>query len=339
MSKSPSNKRRGGSASSRPGNMKLGRGLSALMSDISVPAAPKKMPAKKPVAKKTKPKPKAVTAKAPTSTRGTQEISIDRIERNPDQPRRHFDKALMFQLTNSIRDKGVLQPILVRPLPRSYEAKGLKIKGRYQIVAGERRWQAALQAGLDSIPALVRALSDREVLEVGVVENVQRADLNPIEEARAYQTLKDQFGRKQDDIAKAIGKSRSHVANVMRLLNLPARAQELLANGDISAGHARAILSAPDPQSLADAILENGLSVRQAEEWVRAVRKAADGNVRLYKPEPKQKDADTRAIEKSLTEHLGLAVTLNHKSPGGSLTIKYQTPDQLDELIERLKRG
>jgi len=327
---------------------KLGRGLSALMSDVSVPVTPKKTQAKKQTTKKTpitkagtkgKAASKKPPAQAPTNTRGIQEILIDRLERNPDQPRRYFDKALMFQLTNSIRDKGVLQPILVRPLPRSYEAKGKKIKGRYQIVAGERRWQAALQAKLDSIPALVRELSDREVLEVGVVENVQRADLNPIEEARAYQTLKEEFGRKQDDIAKAIGKSRSHVANVMRLLNLPARAQELLSNGEISAGHARAILSAPDPQSLADAIVENGLSVRQAEEWVRAVRKAADGNVRLYTPEPKRKDADTRAVEKSLSEHLGLKTTINHKSPGGSVTIKYQNPDQLDELIARLKRG
>jgi len=312
---------------------KLGRGLSALMADVTTPVAPEA----KPAAKKTK-TPAAKTPSA-ASARGIHEIAIDRIERNPDQPRRHFDKALLFQLTNSIRDKGVLQPILVRPLPKSYEAKGIKTKGRYQIVAGERRWQAALQAGLDSIPALVRALSDREVLEVGVVENVQRADLNPIEEARAYQTLKDDFGRKQDDIAKAIGKSRSHVANVMRLLNLPERAQDMLASGKITAGHARAILSAPDPLSLADAILANGFSVRQAEDWVRAVRKAADGSARLYTPEKKIKDANTRAIEKTLSEHLGLKTSLNHKSPGGTVTIKYQTPDHLEELIDRLKRG
>lgn len=334
---------------------KLGRGLSALMAEITPPApAPAKpKPKSKSSVKKTltkskvkkvsaqKPASKKTTAKKPAAPkprspgRGVNNIPISYIERNPDQPRRVFDQALLEELTASIKDKGVLQPILLRPLPNRL-AKKKKVSDSYQIVAGERRWQAALNAGLDQMPALIRELSDQEVLEIGVVENVQRADLNPIEEAMAYQALKDQFGRRQEDIAKAIGKSRSHVANCLRLLTLPVLAREYLSEGKISAGHARAILSAPDPQALAEAIVDKGMSVREAEAWARSAQKAKR-DAKSPK-ENKKSDADSRFIEKQLSDHLGLRVNLKHKNPGGSLSIKYKTLDQLDDLIKRMRK-
>ena len=302
---------------------KLGRGLSALMEEITppTPKTPKKTPAKKPA--------------ATTGGRGVNTVPIDKLERNPEQPRRYFDKKLLEELTRSIKDKGVLQPILVRPLPKSTAANGKKIAGRYQIVAGERRWQAAVNAGLDNMPVLIRELSDREVLEIGVVENVQRADLNPIEEAMAYQALKDQFGRTQNDIATAIGKSRPHVANCLRLLNLPERAREYLAQGKITAGHARAILAAPDPQALADMIVDKGMSVREAENGARQMSKA------LRKPAPGQqnRDANIAFIEKQLAEHLGLKISINHKNPGGTMSIKYKTLEELEGLIGALRKS
>lgn len=321
----------------------LGRGLSALMSDVSVAAIPKeeeaKAPAKKTVSKKTaskktasKEKPSAKANKPtpiPANQRGVTSVAIDQLERNPDQPRKYFDKDKLAELTQSIKDKGVLQPILVRPLPRQTNHE----KKHYQIVAGERRWQAALKAKLDAMPVLIRELSDQDVLEIGVVENVQRADLNPIEEALAYQALSEQFKRTQDDIAQAVGKSRPHVTNMLRLLTLPKRAQTYLAKGKITAGHARAIIAAPDPTELADAIAEKGLSVREAEDWVRRI-KAADGKTKSI---PAQKDADTRKVENDLSDILGLVTDLRHKGPGGELRIKYRTGAQLEALIKRLK--
>ena len=313
----------------------LGRGLSALMSDVSVAAIPKEEPkAKKATAKKTsEPKAKKAKEKGATSSsadqRGVTFVAIDQLERNPEQPRKYFDKEKLAELTQSIKDKGVLQPILVRPLPRQTSAK----KKHYQIVAGERRWQAALKARLDAMPVLIRELSDQDVLEIGVVENVQRADLNPIEEALAYQALAEQFKRTQEDIAQAVGKSRPHVTNMLRLLTLPKRAQTYLAKGKITTGHARAIIAAPDPTELADAIAQKGLSVREAEDWVRRI-KAADGKSAKI---PAQKDADTRKVENDLSDILGLVTDLRHKGPGGELRIKYRTGGQLEDLIKRLK--
>jgi len=308
----------------------LGRGLSALMSDVSGAAIPKEEPkAKKAPAKKTpKKKAKDKPTSTPANQRGVTSIAIDQLERNPDQPRKYFDKEKLAELTQSIKDKGVLQPILVRPLPIKNK------KTHYQIVAGERRWQAALKAKLDAMPVLIRELSDQDVLEIGVVENVQRADLNPIEEALAYQALSEQFKRTQDDIAQAVGKSRPHVTNMLRLLTLPKRAQNYLAKGKITAGHARAIIAAPDPTELADAIAEKGLSVREAEDWVRRI-KAADGKTAAKVPA--QKDADTRKVENDLSDILGLVTDLRHKGPGGELRIKYRTGKQLEDLIKRLK--
>lgn len=317
---------------------KLGRGLSALMEEITPPQQEARSEATgKKNTKTTAPKKTKTTTheKIKPNELGVQIVWIDKLERNPDQPRRHFNKTKLEELTRSIKDKGVLQPILVRPLPRSYGAKGAKVEGRFQIVAGERRWQAAVSARLEKMPVLVRELSDQEVLEIGVVENVQRADLNPIEEAMAYQALKDQFGRKQEDIARAIGKSRSHVANCLRLLTLPVLAREYLADGKITAGHARAVLAAPDPQALAEAIVVKGLSVREAEKWVRMMRASA----RNQKPEQEPRDADSRFIEKQLAQHLGLTVRLNHKNPTGSLTIRYKTLAQLEDLIARIRKS
>ncbi|MCK5923882.1 MAG: ParB/RepB/Spo0J family partition protein, partial [Methylococcales bacterium] len=234
---------------------RLGRGLSALMADINPVIEDVKTEgakSKKTIDTKAS---KSSSAKPSTQTKspkadGITIIAINRIDRNPDQPRLHFDKTALAELTESIRDRGVLQPILLRPLPPKYASEGKTVKDRYQIVAGERRWQASLAAGLDQMPALIRDFSDREVLEVGVVENIQREDLNPIEEALAFEALKEQFGHRQQGIAQAIGKSRAYVANRMRLLQLPERAREYLVSGRITPGHANAILAYKDPMEL-----------------------------------------------------------------------------------------
>ena len=322
----------------------LGRGLSALMADVSVintpvkpapkkaaktPTVKKMSTAKTKLAKKPTAKRKKTITPSPANRRGVSSVAIDQLERNPEQPRKYFDKEKLAELTLSIKNKGVLQPILVRPLPRQINNK----KKQYQIVAGERRWQAALKAGLDTMPVLIRELSDQDVLEIGVVENVQRTDLNPIEEALAYQALSEQFKRTQADIAQAVGKSRPHITNMLRLLTLPKRAQTYLAKGKITTGHARAIIAAPDPTELADAIANKGLSVREAEDWVRRI-KAADGKSAKT---PSQKDVDTRKLESDISDRLGLKVDLRHKGPGGEVRIKYKTSAQLESLIKRLK--
>ncbi len=295
----------------------LGRGLSALMQDVSISEPPASVDRAQQATSEGK------------ADKGVSTLAMDRLERNPDQPRRYFDPEKLTELTQSIKDKGVLQPILVRPLPK----RDTDSKLHYQIVAGERRYQAALKAGLSAIPVLIRDLSDQAVLEIGVVENVQRADLNPVEEAQAYKALMDQFGRTQEEIAGAIGKSRPHIANMLRLLHLPQRAQDYLREGKITTGHARAIIAAPDPAALAEDIAVKGLSVRAAEDWVRRLKQ--DGQA---KPRPKeQKDADTQRVEQSLMDVLGLKVDLRHKRPGGELRISYKTLAQLDDLIARLK--
>jgi len=304
----------------KPAARGLGRGLSALMADVApVESAPKK----------TTPKPPKAATTSPAG--GVQTVAMDRLTRNPDQPRKIFDKKLLAELTESIRLKGVLQPILVRPIPKG-KGKG---KAAYQIVAGERRWQASLKAGLTSMPVLIRELSDQEVLEIGVVENVQRADLNPIEEARAYRALIDDFGRTQEDVAKAVGKSRPHVANMMRLLSLPSQSQSYLEVGKITPGHARAIIAAPDPDELADYIVRENLSVRAAEDWVRRIKNTEEGEAA---PKAKAyKSPDIIRAEQDLTDALGLNVDLRHKGPGGELRIKYKTGKQLEAVLRALK--
>ncbi|MBL4596620.1 MAG: ParB/RepB/Spo0J family partition protein [Robiginitomaculum sp.] len=256
-----------------------------------------------------------------------QTLPIDLLQRNPEQPRRHFDEAELSVLAQSIRAQGILQPILVRPIVGT---------NQYQIVAGERRWRAAGQAGLRDIPVYVRELSDREVMEVALVENIQRADLNPMEEAQGYRVLIDQFKHTQEDVAQAIGRSRSHIANTVRLLELPAAVQTHVTEGQLSAGHARALLSATDPVSLAEQVIKLGLNVRQTEKWVRDSLQAPETKTRKQ-VSSRHKDPDIQALEAQISQNLGLQVTLHQKGPqDGVLSVEYQTLEQLDDLCRRL---
>jgi ParB family chromosome partitioning protein len=258
---------------------------------------------------------------------GVREIPIELIHRNPEQPRQNFPEAEIGELADSIRDKGVLQPILVRPSRRA--------DGEYEIVAGERRWRAAQLAGLAVLPALVRKLGDMEAFEIAIVENVQREDLNPIEEGRAYWALMGALQITQEEAARRVGKSRSHVANTLRLAQLPESVQTHLLAGRLSAGHGRAILTSEDPEALADVIVARGLSVRDAEAMAKgrsAAPKKASGP-------RKAKDADTAALEVDLEEALGMQVDVADRGGAGEVRIRYATLEQLDELCRRLTRG
>ncbi len=281
------------------------------------------------------PEPEPVAAPEPAAAplqaagdAGPRSIPIDLVQRNPQQPRRHFDEAELNELSGSIRTHGVLQPILVRPIS----------DGRYEIVAGERRWRAAQRAGLHSIPAVIRDLNEVEVLEIAIVENVQRTDLNPIEEAQGFQALIDRFGRTQQDIADAVGKSRPHIANMLRLLSLPDDLQEMVRDGRLSAGHARAILTAPDPRGLAQRAISEGLNVRDVERLAQQAKDEKHGP-RVTPGAAESKSADTRALEQSLSNALGLEVTINDKNGAGEVKISYKTLDQLDDVIRRLRGG
>ncbi|MBP7816444.1 MAG: ParB/RepB/Spo0J family partition protein [Phenylobacterium sp.] len=261
---------------------------------------------------------------------GLRDIPIELIHRNEKQPRWVFSEEEIEELAASIREKGVLQPILVRPAP--------DMDGHFEIVAGERRWRASQKAGLHVLPALVRELGDAQVLEIGVIENVQRSALNPIEEASAYQQLVEIHGRSAAEVADAVGKSRSHVANLVRLLALPDAVRQYLMGGQITAGHARALLGAEDPLVLADLVIAKGLSVRDTESLVR---KSAGGGVAAPRPaSPKpSKDTDTQALEVDLSEALGLTVEVMDKGGVGELRVKYATLEQLDEVCRRLTRA
>lgn len=257
---------------------------------------------------------------------GVREIPIELVHSNPHQPRQYFKEDDIATLAESIRDKGVLQPILVRPSPRT--------NGEYEIVAGERRWRAAQLAGLRVIPALVRTLDDERALEISIVENVQREDLNAMEEAQAYRALMQRFGHTQDQAAKSVGKSRSHVANTVRLLQLPETVQQHVIHGRLSAGHARALLSAEHPERVAELVVERQLSVREAEAMVRgkaARPKKASGP-------RKSRDADTASLEVDLEDALGMSVTVADRGGAGEVRIKYESLEQLDELCRRLMR-
>jgi ParB family transcriptional regulator, chromosome partitioning protein len=337
----------------------LGRGLSALLGEpvrtetppkpANAPAwaasQPEPRPAPAPIDPPrnvfelpvTNPPPQAATpaasrpqASAPPSAAsdGPRSIPIDLVQRNPQQPRKHFDEAELTELANSIRSHGVLQPILVRPIA----------DGRYEIVAGERRWRAAQRAGLHSIPAVVRELNEVEVLEIAIVENVQRTDLNPIEEAYGFQALIDRFGRTQEEIAEAVGKSRPHIANMLRLLKLPEDLQEMVRDGRLSAGHARAILTAPDPRGLAQRAISQGLNVRDVERLAQQAKDEKHGP-RVTPGGGDGKSADTRALEQSLSNALGLEVTIAEKGTAGEVKISYKTLEQLDDVIRRLRGG
>lgn len=291
------------------GRRGLGRGLSALLGEVD--AAPAQAPGEQ--------------------LGGSREAPIEILKRNPDQPRRTFREEDLEELSNSIREKGVLQPILVRPSPET--------AGEYQIVAGERRWRAAQRAGLKTVPIMVRELDDLAVLEIGIIENVQRADLNILEEALSYKMLMEKFERTQENIAQTIGKSRSHVANTMRLLALPDEVQSYLVSGELSAGHARAIAAAADPVALAKQIIEGGLSVRETEALARKAPSSGVGGKSKGGRPPRVKDTDTQALEADLSSVLGLDVSIDHRGATGTLTITYATLEQLDDLCNRLTRG
>jgi ParB family chromosome partitioning protein len=273
------------------------------------------------------PPPQARPASAAAGDIGPRAIPIDLVQRNPQQPRKHFDEGELTELANSIRSHGVLQPILVRPIAG----------GKYEIVAGERRWRAAQRAGLHSIPAVVRELDEVEVLEIAIVENVQRTDLNPIEEAQGFQALIDRFGRTQEEIAEAVGKSRPHIANMLRLLKLPEDLQEMVRDGRLSSGHARAILTAPDPRALAQRAIKDGLNVREVERLAQQAKDEKHGP-RVTPGAADAKSADTRALEQSLSNALGLEVTITEKGgTAGEVKISYKTLEQLDDVIRRLR--
>ena len=288
---------------------RLGRGLSALIGEVEgvTPAAAK------------------TTEGAST---GANEIPLDQIRRNPAQPRRTFDEVALQELADSLKSKGVLQAILVRPDPKD--------AGKYQIIAGERRWRAAKLAGLTSIPAIVRQTDELELLEIGIIENVQRSDLNPIEEAEAYEALMKRFGRTQEGLASSVGKSRVHIANTLRLLQLPEGARTLVREGKVSAGHARAALGAPDPEALIALAAEKGLTVREVEARAKEAREDGPVETKSAKVRKEEKDVDTEALEADISRQLGLDVDIRHSKNGGELRIKYRDLEQLDDVCRRL---
>lgn len=256
------------------------------------------------------------------------EIAIDRIVPNPKQPRRTFVEAELEELAESIRTKGVIQPILVRPDPNQAEM--------FEIIAGERRWRAARRAGLSMIPAVVREMDDREMLEIAIIENVQRSDLNAVEEAEAYKALIDRFGRTQESVAQQVGKSREHVSNTLRLLSLPDDVREHVREGRMTAGHGRALLKTSDPSGFAATVIAKQLSVRDTEALSKADKAGGRGDIKAFVDD---KDVDTKALEMDLQRALGLDVDIRHvNGKGGEVRIKYAQLEQLDEICRLLSR-
>jgi len=251
-------------------------------------------------------------------------VPIERIRPGSLQPRRRFAEAELEALAQSIREKGILQPLLVRSLTAD--------ETDFELIAGERRWRAAQRVGLHEVPIIIRQISDREALEIALIENLQREDLSPLEEAEAYRRLIDELGRTQASLAEALGKSRSHIANTVRLLSLPALVRHRVDEGELSAGHARALLAAADPAALAEEIVRRGLNVRATEQLVQ--RRAAASPAKRH-----PRDADTQALERELAALLGLRVTLEAKKRGGSLTLHYASLDQLDRVLRLLRAG
>jgi len=281
---------------------RLGRGLAALMGDVGA------------------------EAKIGDTGVKPRRAPIESLRANPRNPRKTFTEAELAELSASIRERGIIQPIVVRALRGQAEA--------FEIIAGERRWRAAQRAGLHDVPVVVIEATDSQALELAIIENVQRADLNALEEAAGYQALMDTFNRSQDDVAQIVGKSRSHVANTLRLLKLPETVKSYIAAGKLSAGHARMLIGQPDADKLANEIVSRGLNVRQVEAIAREGNaKAKSGNSAAP-----HKDADTKALEKSLTDALGLFVTIDVRAKGGTVRVSYKDLDQLDEIVRRLGR-
>jgi ParB family transcriptional regulator, chromosome partitioning protein len=258
---------------------------------------------------------------------GQKKIPVEFLRPNPRNPRKAFEDNELQELTQSVKDRGIIQPIVVRPMPNMPDA--------YEIVAGERRWRAAQAAGLHEVPVVIVEIDDKTSLEYAILENVQRADLNPIEEAEGYSRLMAEFSYTQENLSKIIGKSRSHIANMMRLADLPPPVKQLLIDRKITAGHGRALLAVRDPQRVARQILDQGLSVRQVEEIAQGDQDKAPKAEAKPAAKP-QKDPDTRALERALQDVLGLSVAIDHKGQGGELRIRYKTLEQLDGLCRRL---
>jgi ParB family chromosome partitioning protein len=284
---------------------RLGRGLASLMGDVGIE-----------------------TQAVERGARSQRKVPIEFVRANPRNPRKLFSDAELVELTDSIRERGIIQPIVVRS--RSAD--------NYEIIAGERRWRAAQRAGLHEVPIIVLDVSDAEALELAIIENVQRADLNPLEEANGYQQLADEFKHSQEDIAKIVGKSRSHVANTLRLLHLPERVKAYINAGKLTAGHARMLVGQPNAEEFADQIVNQGLNVRQVEAMARKSGKQQARTVR--RTGQMGKDADIEALENRLTNALGLLVTIDHRANGGGvLQVRYRTLEQLDDVIQRLESG
>lgn len=286
----------------------LGRGLSALMADVGLDA----------------------TGQSLSADRGARRgnlltVPIEALRPNPDQPRRTFDEDALRELSDSIREKGVVQPLIVRRIGGEAD--------RFEIVAGERRWRAAQLAQLAELPVVVRDFSDQEVLEIAIIENIQREGLNAIEEANGFRQLIERFGHTQERVAEALGKSRSHIANQMRLLSLPGEVQNMIVAGTLSAGHARALITSPDPVGLAAKVVGQGLTVRETERLARKVASPTSDRARRSG----EKDADTRVLEDDLSASLGMSVLIDHRAGGeGILSIKYRSIEQLDQLCQIL---
>ena len=278
---------------------RLGRGLASLIGDLG--------------------------AEANDRGRTQRRLPIELLKRNPFNPRRAFSEAQLDELAQSIRDRGIIQPLIVRPIGND----------NYEIVARERRWRAAQRAGLHDVPVVVVEVNDREAFQLAIIENIQRADLNPIEEASAYQRLAEEFNYSQEEVAKTVGKSRPHVANTLRLLKLTKSVQELITTNKLDAGHARILVGLDDQQELAELIVARGYSVRQVEAMIRERAARTQSKPR----EPRSKDANSLAFEKRLTDALGLQVTLNQRGEGGVLHIRYSNLDQLDDVARKLERA
>ncbi|HMB13647.1 MAG TPA: ParB/RepB/Spo0J family partition protein [Roseovarius sp.] len=289
-------------------NRGLGRGLSALMADVN------------------EANPRQDTGKM---VQPDMMVPVEKVHPNPNQPRRHFESDALSDLSRSIAEKGIIQPLIVRRNPNR--------DGDFEIVAGERRWRAAQMAKLHEIPVIVRDFDDTEVLEVAIIENVQRADLNPVEEATGYSQLMTKFGHTQEKLADVLGKSRSHIANAVRLLNLPEEVLTYLRDGRLTSGHARALVAANDPATLARQVIHRSLSVRETEKLAKSGETPDKGSKVPSTPSAnsKQKDADTKALEDDLSANLSMAVMIDHR-PGqehGQMTIRYTSLEQLDRLI------
>lgn len=293
----------------------LGRGLSALFGDRDTGYQAANTPG---------------TATPPAPERGQKQLPVSWLQPGKYQPRRNFDDELLQELAASIKGHGVLQPLLVRPVANA--------KDRYEIIVGERRWRAAQIAGVHELPVVVRELTDSDALEIGLIENIQRQDLSPLEEGEGYQRLIAEFSYTQDALAKIVGKSRPHITNMMRLLNLPDAVKQMLERGELSAGHARAILMAENPEQLARTIVAEKMTVREVENWLRKpTGKSGRKNNETGRP-ARLVSADVLALEKDLTNVLGLRVKLTVASGGGgTLTVNYRDPEQLELLLERLR--